>query len=332
MATTTTTTRYQIDDFETILYSGGVQFELPSSVMDIISRIASQVGASDYVRTPSFPKKTPPHQSGGGVGAGAASAHHTTNRRKAGRNQEINDDDWDVIRNFQTTELKKKEGIEATIGNIVKILNKISEKTYNKLFLEMCDEITKIEAENTEYLNRIGETIFNIASSNSLCSELYARLFKGLISRHDFIRSTFISHFDKFSEIFTSIEYCDPDENYDHFCEINAANSKRRALSMFYVNLMKQGVISNDKIIAIINNIQAYLMEKVAVAGNKEIVDELSEIIYIFVTNSNDELEDEDDWDDIVEAIEAVSKLQIKDSPSFTNKTKFKHMDILDEI
>ncbi len=73
-------------------------------------------------------------------------------------------------------------------------------------------------------------------------------------------------------------------------------------------------------------------MEKVVVAGNKEIVDELSENIYIFVTNSNEDLDNEDEWDDIVSEIENVSKLQIKDCPSFTNKTKFKHMDMLDEI
>ena len=329
-ATATTTIRYQLEDFENVLY-GGIQLELPSSVMDIISRISAQVGASDYIRTPSFPKKNNPN--GGASPANVALNQSSNYRRKGAKNNQINDDDWDAIRNFQTTEIRKKEGIEATIGNVVKILNKISEKTYDKLFLEMCDEITKIsETESSEYLNRIAETIFNIASSNSLCSALYAKLFKGLINRHEFIKSTFANHFEKFSEIFTTIEYCDPDENYDRFCEINTANSKRRALSMFYVNLMKQDVISNDKIISIIQNIQQYLMEKVVVAGNKEIVDELSENIYIFVTNSNENLDNEDEWDDIVSEIETVSKLQIKDCPSFTNKTKFKHMDMLDEI
>lgn len=322
----TPTTRYQIDDFENIL-CGGIQLQLPSSVMDVISRIASQVGASDYVRTPLFPKKNNPNQS-----AANNSSNNNSNRRKGIKNQQINDDDWDAIRNFQTTEIKKKEGIEATIGNIVKILNKISEKTYSKMFLEMCEEIQKIESENEEYLSRIGETIFNIASSNSLCSGLYAKLFKELINRHNFIKNTFTVHFDKFSEIFTTIEYCNPDENYDRFCEINNANSKRRALSMFYVNLMKEGVISNDKIVKIIKNTQKYLSEKISTEGNKEIVDELSENVYIFITNSNEDLEDEDDWDDIISEIERISKLQIKDYPSFTNKTKFKHMDILDVI
>jgi hypothetical protein len=315
------TVRYQIDDFENIL-SAGFQFELPNDVLDTINKIATQVGASDYVRTPLFPKKTNVSQT----------AQHSNNKKKIHKNHQITDDDWDAIRNFQATEIKEKVGVDAIIGTIIKNLNKITEKTYNKSFTEICDEINKIVNEDQSVLNKIAETIFNIASTNSMCSSVYAKLFKGLIERYNFINNVFNQHFDKFSDIFTSIEYCSPDENYERFCEINSSNSKRRALSLFYVNLAKQGVISNDRIIAIIKNIQTYFMEMLTRENNKEIIDELSENIYIFITNSNDVLEDHDDWDNIISRIETVAKSKIKDYPSITNKTIFKHMDILDEI
>jgi hypothetical protein len=315
------TIRYQIDDFENIL-SAGFQFELPNNVLDTINKIATQVGASDYVRTPLFPKRNIVNQ--------APPSH--VNKRKLNKNQQIADNDWDVIRNFQTTEIKEKVGIDASIGSIIKNLNKITEKTYTKASNEIFEEINKIINENIEVLNKIAETIFNIASTNSMCSSLYAKLLNELIKRYNFIKDVFHKHFDKFSDIFTSIEYCSPDDNYERFCEINSSNSKRRALSLFYINLVKEGIISNDRIIELIKNIQTYFMDVISKENNKEIVDELSENIYIFITNSNDVLEDHDEWDTIVSNIETIAKSKIKDYPSITNKTIFKHMDILDEI
>lgn len=315
------TVRYQIDDFENIL-SAGFQFELPNDVLDTINKIATQVGASDYVRTPLFPKKTNTTQS----------TQHHNNKRKLNKNQQITDDDWDAIRSFQVTEIKEKVGIDASIGTIIKNLNKITEKTYNKSFTEICEEINKIINEDSNVLNKIAETIFNIASTNSMCSSVYAKLVKELIERYSFINDVFNRHFDKFSDIFTSIEYCSPDENYEKFCEINNSNSKRRALSLFYVNLAKQGIISHDRIVVLIKNIQSYFMDMITNENNKEIVDELSENIYIFITNSNEILDEHDDWDNIISNIETIAKSKIKDYPSITNKTIFKHMDILDEI
>jgi hypothetical protein len=66
--------------------------------------------------------------------------------------------------------------------------------------------------------------------------------------------------------------------------------------------------------------------------GNKDIVDELSENIYILIINTHNDLGDESDWDSIVSSVETVSKYKVKDLPSITTKSIFKHMDILDEL
>ena len=323
----TTTLRYTIDDFQSIMF-GGIQYELPKETIDIITTIANQVGATDYIKTPQFPKRQLTNTNGARHGHGQpSSAHH-----KRAKNKEINDDDWDTIRNFQATEIKKsREGVELSIDNIRKGLNKLTTKTYDKLVAEILTEISKI-SESESDLSKVGDFIFATASSNIVFSGLYAKLYKELMKIYAVFKSIFKVNFDKITETFTAIEYYDPNENYDKFCENNVKNSNRRAMCMFYVNLMKEEIISKDEIFTIVNNLFIYLDSQIAQENKKEVVDELSEIIYVFITNSNSELEDEDDWDEIVSKVETISKYKVKDFPSITNKSIFKFMDILDEI
>jgi hypothetical protein len=309
---------------------GGIQIELPKETLDLINTIANQVGSTDYIKTPQFPKRQMPVGGINGLkhGVGQGNLHH----HKRAKNKEINDDDWDAIRNFQATDIKKaREGLELSIDNIRKNLNKITSKTYTKMVGEIMTEVAKIcESEND--LTKIGEFIFTTASSNIVFSSLYSKLYKELMDKYEVFKSIFKVHFDKITETFTAIEYYDANENYDKFCENNVKNSNRRAMCMFYVNLMKENIISKDEIVNIIKNLIKYFNSQVREDNKKEIADELSELIYIFITNSNSDLEDEDDWDDIVSQVEIISKYKVKDFPSITNKAIFKFMDILDEI
>lgn len=323
----TTTLRYTVEDFQNIMF-GGIQLELPKETIDVITTIANQVGATDYIKTPQFPKRQITTNSSGKHGLGQGYSHN----KRGGKNKEINDDDWDAIRTFQATEIKKaREGVELSIDNIRKNLNKLTTKTYEKLIGDILSEIDKISDSESD-LSKVGDFIFATASSNIVFSALYAKLYKVLMNKYPIFKNIFKVNFDKITETFTAIEYYDSNENYDKFCENNVKNSNRRAMCMFYVNLMKEDIISKDNIITIIKNLFDYFDSLINQENKKEIVDELSEIIYVFVTNSNNELEDEDDWDDIVSRVEAVSKYKVKDVLSITNKAIFKFMDIIDEI
>jgi hypothetical protein len=50
------------------------------------------------------------------------------------------------------------------------------------------------------------------------------------------------------------------------------------------------------------------------------------------VTNCHSHLEDEEEWEDITSQVEMIAQSKTSDYPSITNKTIFKHMDILDEM
>ena len=51
----TTTIRYTLEQFNIIMFDG-IQLELPKETIELITSIANQVGATDYIRTPQFPK------------------------------------------------------------------------------------------------------------------------------------------------------------------------------------------------------------------------------------------------------------------------------------
>ena len=93
---------------------------------------------------------------------------------------------------------------------------------------------------------------FEIASTNRFYSKLYADLYADLISKFEIMREVFNNSFDKFLEMFTTIEYVDPNVDYDKFCKINSDNEKRKALSAFFVNLMINQIIPDEKIIILL--------------------------------------------------------------------------------
>jgi hypothetical protein len=291
--------------------------------------------------------------SGGSRGAPASSS----------RNPQIPNSEWDTILSFQKTEMKKKEGIELSIDNIRAALNKLTDKTYSVMFANILKEIAGLfdacQNDTTEehnihtVMNRIASSIFTTASSNSFYSEIYARLFHDLMAKEkepehaEFVvfRTVFEKNLESFMSLFDTIEYCDPKKNYDKFCDINKANEKRKAMSLFIVNLMKIGIVEKSHVLAIMKQLQDLLSANIRQEGKTNEVDELAENIFIMVKHSHAVFTttatatDGVDADDTaasfqvrVEQITEISKMKIKSKPSITNKTIFKHLDMLDEI
>ena len=334
----TSVVRYNKSDFEKI-QSDGFTYILTPETMKIIQAIATQVGSPEYIKTPQFEKRE--------ITKNGINNNSNNNKFKRGKAQEVSDDDW---RNVPAAVIAKKEGFDAAIDQIRKHLNKMTNKTYDSLKEKIVEEIEQISkhyknvnagqahahAQSDEKLevelNKIGEALFTIASGNSFFSSMYAQLFKELMDTFNFMRIIFDANFEKFYSIFNTIEYCDPNENYDKFCENNKLNEQRRAISLFYVNLMIQNVISPNKLIVIIRNLQNYMNALLSKANNKNIVDELSEILYILITNSYDNIKDEPEWEEIVTFIKTISVMKPTTMPSISNKTVFKHMDMLDVI
>ena len=281
-----------------------------------------------------------------------------TRHSSSSRNQQIPHSEWDTILSFQKTELKKKEGIELSIDNIRSYLNKLTDKTYDSMLANILKEITMLfeacshdtsDEHNTQtVMNRIALSIFTTASSNAFYSEIYARLFQDLMAKeketdhaeYAVFRNVFEENLASFMSLFDTIEYCDPKKNYDKFCDINKANEKRKAMSLFIVNLMKMGIVEKSQVLALMKQIQDLMYSNIRQEGKTNEVDELAENLYIMVKHAHVVLKDPSTNDPEtvelfhtrLEQITEISKMKIKSKPSITNKTIFKHLDMLDEI
>ena len=296
----------------------------------------------------------------------AGSGTHSITRSSSGtsssssgssRSQQIPNNEWETILSFQKTELKKKEGIELGIDNIRSYLNKLTDKTYTTMFANILKEIADLFAASTDdtseehntvaVMNRVAVSIFNTASSNAFYSEIYARLFRDLMAQEQgspfaVFRDLFERNLASFMSLFETIDYCDPKKNYDKFCDINKANEKRKAMSLFIVNLMKNGIVEKTQVVALMRQIQELMYSNMRQEGKTNEVDELTENLYIMVKHSHAVLAaaapadaDADALESFkarVEQITEISKLKLKSKPSITNKTIFRHLDMLDEI
>ena len=353
----TTTTRPMItftkNDYERIKKEG-FSYTLPDETLKTIKTISANVGAPEYIKTPHFDKRQQMHKQY------SNNQHHGYNQHQPHQIQhripprEISDTEWDALRSFKATTFEKKKGVELSIDKIRKHLNKLTDKTYEKITVQIIAEIELILAVKNDIasaqavedaqaqevvneankemlleLNRIGDALFEIASGNSFYSKMYATLYNELMTKYDFMQNILATKLATDISILSDFDYCDPNKDYDQFCRNNKTNEKRRALSLFYVNLMLLKIIPDAKIVAMIAGLQTDMMEYIKKENSVNIVEEISELLFILITNSSARLKlMKPEWAKITENITIVSAMKAKSEPSISNKTIFKHMDI----
>jgi hypothetical protein len=353
--TPSVTAQYSLSDFERIIYNG-FEYTVHPDVVALVSKLADQVGAPTYVKTPVFPKNkasvslsNPSSSTSSSAsasasgssffsGSGSSSSSNSSGleKRSTGSrrvdSQQITDEDWESIRAFQATEVTRSQGIETNINTIRSCLNRITTDNYSEMRDAILSEIATLIASsaNEESMLKIGTSIFNTASSNQFYSQTYATLFKDLLEKHDFFKPIFEESMKDYIKLFQRIEYVDPKKDYDKFCENNKSNDKRKAMSLFIVNLMKEGIVPASQVVELVIDLQRMLNDNLKIAGKTNELDEISENIYIIIKNGHTELTGMDEWVNILNNITFISLLKIKSYPSITNKTIFKHVDILE--
>jgi hypothetical protein len=336
--TPSVTAQYSLSDFERIIYNG-FEYTVHPDVVALVSKLADQVGAPTYVKTPVFPKnKASISLSNPSSGSTSSLGSNTTGleKRHVGSrrvdSQQITDEDWESIRAFQATEVARTEGIETNINTIRSYLNRITTDNYTEMRDAILCEIATLISNNAneESMSKIGTSIFNTASSNQFYSQTYATLFKDLFEKHEFFKTIFDESMKDYIKLFQRIEYVDPKKDYDKFCENNKSNEKRKAMSLFIVNLMKEGIVPTSQVVELVIDLQRMLNDNLKIAGKTNELDEISENIYIIIKNGHTELIGMEEWVNILNNITFISLLKTKSYPSITNKTIFKHVDILE--
>ena len=292
--------RYGLDFFEQYERSK-MDYNVSQEVIDIINNLAQLVGAPSYVKTPNFKEK-----------------NHSRNKKHK--------TDWALIRNFKVTKIEKKiEGIEHDMNVLREFLNKMTNKTYEENLKEI---ILKIKTFDKKNLIIICKYIFEMASSNKFYSEMYANLYKTLMGEFEEMGEECLTQLEKFLKTFKEIKYIDPDNDYDGFCDMNEENEKRRAMSQFFINLMKKDVVDSKEIIKIILALHEHIFEYLKEENNKNIAEEFVENIFIMLHSNKQFFKNNENWEKIEKDIKKITSAKKNDFPSLTNKIIFRYLDI----
>lgn len=336
---------YSLNYFNSIAFNG-FQYIMPIETVNIISELALEVGAPTYVKTPIFQKTdqrlNPLNSSAASVMGNNNNNNNTSfKKRRGNKHMESNDDDWETMRNFQSTKIEQNTGIASDISNIRSYLNKLTDKNYEDLKNKVLVVIQQLQdsSTNLEDMLQVSTAIFDIASTNRFYSTIYANLYTDIIKNYEIMKEPFENSLNKFLELFDSIEYVESSVDYDKFCKINKDNEKRKALSAFFINLMNNGVIQKTTIIQITRKLLNTIYSFISLEDKKNEVDELAENIAILYKKEMYEEDDDNEGDleyeqidglTITEVIEKIANSSVKEYPSLTKKTVFKFMDLVD--
>tara|TARA_B100000902_G_C27320101_1_gene923813 strand:- start:2507 stop:3451 length:945 start_codon:yes stop_codon:yes gene_type:complete len=304
--------QFTLLDFENIKNEFTIK-ELDTSVIAIINQIANRVGAPNYQKTPVFKKKDRRH---------FQKKVETINETKS---------------DFKKTELEKNtEGIEAEIDKLRSLLNKMTKKNYDdvsKRIINNIQFIIKFETENIEEtLIRIGNCIFDIGGSNKFLSDIYSSLYKDLINDFPCMKSICEKNYESYLKLFENIYILVDSDDYDAFCECNKIIEKRRSMSCFLINLVNKSVLEPKIIISLLKNIVNQVKENINILEKKNEIEELVEILSIFIINGYNSLQITSEYSDIIDFIEDMSEYNSKDYNGLSNKTIFKCVDVIEEI
>lgn len=312
---------YTIGDFNNII-NKGYTYTINQDSIDIINSLAQKVGAPSYQKTPNFSRN---EKSGRNIRG------NSMQKRKLKKNQEICDEDWEAIRNFQATEIKEAEGINKLINNLRTEINKISLQTYDVQFTSICSIVNELLDSNCfkeEDKIKVGIIIFDVASSNKFYSDLYSQFVKQLIDLYPWLLDIFKTSISENFKKYLDFEVADGNKDYEKFCKINKDNETRKSISTFYINLFKKDIISFEEIKNFTFEYKNLFNEKLK-TEESSIVEQLAENITILI-NGILGSERDDDMDELFEFVNHISKSKTSQYPGLTNKTIFIFMDLHD--
>ena len=340
---------YSLEFIQNIIFNG-FNYVISEDVMKKINNLSTELGSNDYIKPPLFQKQS--HTGERKIEENNNFKDKERYKKKKNKFNEINDnDEWDNVNNFETTKIETKTGIHIEIDIIRTLVNKMTDKNLNDTKNKMIEIIDRLIKEYSRVdLSIVSKHIFDIVTSNKYHSKNFATLYSILIKQYDFINDVFNDNFKVFTQLFDDIDYVDPNEDYNKFCEINKTNEKRKILSLFYNNLMACDVITKNDIIQIIKFLLTKIYTFISIENKKNEVDELTENLIILYNkkdcgNDSDSDSDSDDDNDeqtnynnqyildglsINQTIDKIAQSNVKDYKSLTNKSLFKFMDLLD--
>jgi hypothetical protein len=355
---------YTIDDFQKLSFLEN-QYTLPQSVLDIFKFVESNLEITEptpaVASLPSFSGKSFVKKSGAGSSFNARHNHSSsegddTNGRKPQdryrnvRNDKkssisssgsskptpkITDDDWEMMRNFKTTKIATKTGIEKVWSDIRVALNKMSASTYDKITQQVFGFLAEYFAGdlcNETNTQTLTTNIITLCCSNKIYVELFSHFYLEACEKHDCFREA-ISPFVEETFTQTVPAYVDSDVDYDAYCVYNKQIDARKNKNLFIVQLTKRGLVEETKLLDMVSWYMDEIMTNIIKDGRAKEIEDMTENLFLLVSGNTSHFTSHEMWNDkIVPAIETLGKSTNKSYPSISNRIVFKFIDIIDAL
>ena len=203
----------------------------------------------------------------------------------------------------------KPEKKQSATHQITVLLNKLTSENAK----EIQEQIMLLIHESS--IESICSVIFDIASTNSFYSSVYANLYVALSKKWPAFNDLFQLKLNDHIMNLTHLQVVDS-SNYDEFCTCNAKNDKYKSFSLFIVNLTIKGNVAYSKL----NELIDQMMDLIHTSP-PAILNEIVEHVYILIVKSKP-----------IHKLLSINQTKLKKTNGLSNKVVFRIMDILDAI
>jgi hypothetical protein len=215
------------------------------------------------------------------------------------------------------------------LGVLYMNLNKITDKTYDKLSKEILNIIENMGLLNSEIQTNICIKFFDIISTNDYYCHLYAKLLNSIIEISPLFKNVFENKIIDYLNNFKEIKYISPNTNYDKYCDYIKSINKIKNFTIFLLKCFDENILTIDKIVNICLNFQEIIINQ-AIDNDKLIENEnYIQNIYFIIKHCIDIMYFHNNWEFIKRNIEYIKTC---DFCKNNKKIKFKLMDIEDII
>lgn len=204
-------------------------------------------------------------------------------------------------------------------------LNKITEKTYDKLWSQILEILENEEA----YVDHVLERIFVLVSLNKSLLSVYTKMYGYMQKKYSGkCEALFSLKIEEYAESVNEIVPLNPQTDYDEYCSQCKRNDQRRSISHFFCELNRINAISTENFYMLIERMYTLFIECVMGENKGERVNEAVENLQILTMSAEGDIQSR------MPLIWEIAKSENARSeyPSITNKSIFKCRDIAEMV
>lgn len=154
------------------------------------------------------------------------------------------------------TKIVKQPGL---LSDLFKLLNKVTDKTYEKLK----DEVINIIM-NAENASEVCDNFFKIVNANSFHCHLYAKLYHAVIEKDPKYKNILRAKTTEYMKTFDNVVFVSSNEDYDAYCLYIKHIGSIKNFTLFLVKCFNEKVLDLSDIGAIIQCFQENILSNIS--------------------------------------------------------------------